>query len=111
MPVMVVSARGSEAEKVRALWAGADDYVVKPFGLLEVLARVDVLLRRPAPGRALADRSAIAWARSRSTSPPGAACVPGTVALRPKEFDLLVALCRARGAVVSRGDLLNWGLG
>ena len=46
VPVMVVSARGSETEKVRALRAGADDYVVKPFGLMEVLARVHALLRR-----------------------------------------------------------------
>ena len=46
MPVMVLSARGGEAEKVRALRAGADDYVVKPFGLMEVLARVHALLRR-----------------------------------------------------------------
>ena len=52
MLVMVVSARGSEAEKVRALQAGADDYVVKPFALMEVLARVHALLRRTSGDRA-----------------------------------------------------------
>ena len=56
MPVLVLSARGSEAEKVRALRAGADDYVVKPFGLLEVLARVQALLRRSSGERAGAVR-------------------------------------------------------
>ncbi len=108
-----VSARGSETEKVRALRAGADDYVVKPFGLMEVLARVHALLRRVSGDRAgaeqveryrLGDVTIDVPTRSvrRSAEP---------VLLRPKEFDLLVALCRARGAVVSRGVLLNrvWG--
>ncbi len=115
MPVMVLSARGSEAEKVRALQAGADDFVVKPFGLLEVLARVQGLLRRSA------------GARAGASLPEQYACGPVTVdvptrsvwregapvVLRPREFDLLVALCRARGAVVSREQLLNrvWGYG
>ena len=111
--VMVVSARGSEREKVRALRAGADDYVVKPFGLMEVLARVHALLRRGSgdgagPARQeryrLGDVTVDVPTRSvlRSAEP---------VVLRPKEFDLLVALCRARGAVVSRGTLLTrvWG--
>lgn len=115
MPVMVLSARGSEAEKVRALQAGADDFVVKPFGLLEVLARVQGLLRRATGTGAGA------------TLPEQYACGPITVdvptrtvwrdgaevLLRPREFDLLVALCRARGGVVSREQLLSrvWGYG
>lgn len=113
MPVMVLSARGSEAEKVRALKAGADDYVVKPFGLLEVLARVQALLRRPA-GHIAADGrpeqyrfdEVVIDVATRSVTRRGT-----IVPLRPKEIDLLIALCRARGAVVSRGDLLNrvWG--
>jgi DNA-binding response OmpR family regulator len=115
MPVMVVSARGSEAEKVRALKAGADDFVVKPFGLMEVLARVHALLRRtsgdrtgavPAEHYRLGEITVDVPTRSvRRADMP--------VVLRPKEFDLLVALCRARGAVVSRAALLNrvWGYG
>ena len=115
MRVMVVSARGSEAEKVRALRAGADDYVVKPFGLLEVLARVHALLRRTSGDRVGtpgAERYRLGEITvdvpTRSVRRAGHA-----VALRPKEFDLLVALCRARGAVVSRAALLNrvWGYG
>ncbi len=113
MPVLVLSARGSEAEKVRALRAGADDYVVKPFGLLEVLARVQALLRRSSGERGgvgTPERydlgEVVVDVPTRSVSRSGE-----PVVLRPREFDLLVALCRARGAVVSRGDLLNrvWG--
>ncbi len=113
MPVMVLSARGSESEKVRALKAGADDYVVKPFGLLEVLARVQALLRRPAgsvPGDGRPEQyqcdGIVVDVATRTVLRDGTA-----VSLRPKEIDLLIALCRARGAVVSRGDLLNrvWG--
>ncbi len=113
MPVMVLSARGSEAEKVRALKAGADDYVVKPFGLLEVLARIEALLRRP-PGNLGAEGRPEQYGfglvgidvATRSVTRGGT-----VVSLRPKEIDLLIALCRARGAVVSRSDLLNrvWG--
>ncbi len=113
MPVMVLSARASEAEKVRALKAGADDYVVKPFGLLEVLARVQALLRRPSSGAGADGRpeqyrfgEVVIDVATRTVGRAGA-----IIPLRPKEIDLLIALCRARGAVVSRGDLLNrvWG--
>jgi DNA-binding response OmpR family regulator len=111
MMVMVVSARGSEAEKVRALAAGADDYVVKPFGLMEVLARVQALLRRsPNGGPGRAERYRVGEV---AIEVPTRTVLRGTipVPLRPKEFDLLVALCRAHGAVVGRQDLLNrvWG--
>ena len=115
MPVMVVSARGSEAEKVRALRAGADDYVVKPFGLMEVLARVHALLRRVSGDRAGAGREEHYRLGSITIDVPTRSVRRGAepVMLRPKEFDLLVALCRARGAVVSRAALLNrvWGYG
>jgi two-component system, OmpR family, alkaline phosphatase synthesis response regulator PhoP len=105
MPVMVVSARGSEAEKVRALRAGADDYVVKPFGLMEVLARVHALLRRVSGDRAGVGREERYRLGSVTIDVPTRSVRRGAepVVLRPKEFDLLVALCRARGAVVSRG--------
>ena len=112
--VMVVSARGSEAEKVRALRAGADDYVVKPFGLLEVLARVHALLRRASGERGGAPSEHYRLGEIAIDVPTRSVNRGGEpVVLRPKEFDLLVALCRARGAVVSRGDLLNrvWGYG
>jgi len=112
-PVLVLTAKGEEADKVRGLRMGADDYVTKPFGLLELLARVEALLRRTQPARGSASAPAVerfgtievnvaARTVSRASQP---------VELAPKEFDLLLALLRARGAVVSRLQLLRgvWG--
>lgn len=115
VPVLVLSARGSEAEKVRALRAGADDFVVKPFGLMEVLARVHALLRRvPGNGAGAEREERYELGDVRVDVPMRSVRREGrAVVLRPREFDLLVALCRARGAVVSRNELLNriWGYG
>ncbi|OLC03302.1 MAG: hypothetical protein AUH78_22285 [Gemmatimonadetes bacterium 13_1_40CM_4_69_8] len=113
MPVLILTARGEEADKVRGLRLGADDYVTKPFGVLELLARVEALLRRTAPptggnGGAPPERfgdiEVIPASRTvlRAGQP---------VPLTPKEFDLLVALLRRRGAVATRLELLRevWG--
>jgi two-component system, OmpR family, alkaline phosphatase synthesis response regulator PhoP len=113
MPVLILTARGEEADKVRGLRLGADDYVTKPFGVLELLARVEALLRRAAPpdprnGGAAPERFAdIEVVRaSRSVLRNGR-----PVPLTPKEFDLLLALLHRRGAVASRMELLTevWG--
>ena len=114
VPVLILTARGDEADKVRGLRLGADDYVTKPFGVLELLARVEALLRRAGnglrPGRPdgkverfgdiEVDPSTRAVRRR-------AADVP----LTPMEFDLLLALLRRKGAVASRLELLKevWG--
>jgi two-component system alkaline phosphatase synthesis response regulator PhoP len=106
MPVLILTARGEEADKVRGLKLGADDYVTKPFGLLELLARVEALLRRnvrralDAFGDVEIDRA------TRTVTRAGAA-----VELAPKEYDLLLALFDRDGAVVSRLDLMRrvWG--
>ncbi len=111
MPVLILSARGEEVDKVRGLRLGADDYVTKPFGLMELLARVEAILRRGEPD-ALAPDESIAIAnltistRTRSVHKDGEA-----VELTPKEFDLLLELVRHNGAVVSRIDLMKtvWG--
>ena len=109
-PILVLTARGEEADKVRGLRLGADDYVTKPFGAMEFLARVDALLRRarlspPAPvldrfGEVEVNRAARTVKRNGNP-----------VALTPKEFDLLIALMDRAGSVVSRADLLSavWG--
>jgi len=109
-PILVLTARGEEADKVKGLRLGADDYVTKPFGAMELLARVEALLRRsrlsaPAPvldhfGEVEVNRAA------RTVKRRG-----DPVALTPKEFDLLIALMDRAGAVVPRGDLLSavWG--
>jgi two-component system alkaline phosphatase synthesis response regulator PhoP len=112
-PVLILSARGEETDKVLGFHLGADDYVAKPFGLLELLARVDALLRRASTARS-------------KNKLPGAVTFgdvqvdPGThtvhrrgeeVSLRPKEYDLLIALLERGGQVASRGELLEevWG--
>ena len=109
-PVLIMTALGTEGEKLRGFALGADDYVVKPCGLLEILARVRALLRRGAPAAtsrravALGDLAVDFDAREVRR---GAEVLP----LRPKEFDLLAALLRHRGKVVSRDALLRevWG--
>ena len=111
IPVLILTARDEEADKVLGLRLGADDYVTKPFGVLELLARVEALLRRTQSlrdaqsdivtfGAVRVDR------RSRSVTRGG---VP--VSLTPKEYDLLLALCARDGGVVARADLLEevWG--
>lgn len=112
MPVLILTARGEESDKVRGLRLGADDYVTKPFGVLELLARVEALLRRSTPGNgtvaSLPDRfgEIDVIPASRSVTRQGQ-----PVPLTPKEYDLLLALLKRRGAVATRLELLTevWG--
>ena len=112
-PIIVLSARGEESEKIAALDLGADDYVAKPFGIGELLARIRVALRSAVHGE----------------GPPATVLACGDLAvdldahrvtrageqvkLTPKEFDLLVALLRAAGRVLTHRALLArvWGTG
>jgi DNA-binding response OmpR family regulator len=106
MPILILTARGEEADKVRGLRLGADDYVTKPFGLLELLARVDVLLRRTTR------RSIERFGEVEVDPAVRTVTLRGRpVDLAPKEFDLLVALLGRDGSVVSRLALLRevWG--
>lgn len=113
-PVLILSARGEEADKLRGFRYGADDYVTKPFSLLELLARVDALLRRSRAG-GVPDAAAAEVERfgdvevvlsTRSVRKRG-----HEVSLPPKAYDLLVALLERRGKVTSRMELLRavWG--
>lgn len=113
LPVLILTARGEEADKVRGLRLGADDYVTKPFGVLEFLARVEALLRRArvpetAPAFPPVDRLGDIEV-DRPTRSIRRAGQP--VALAPKEFDLLLALLARKGAVASRLELMTevWG--
>jgi len=112
-PVLLLTARGAEADKVRGLRGGADDYVTKPFGVLELLARVDALLRRTSGPAIPADEGvSFAFGRVEVDVARRAVLRDGAeVGLTPKEFDLLLALLRADGAAVSRGALMRevWG--
>lgn len=113
-PVLLLTAKGEEFDKVRGLRLGADDYVTKPFGLLELLARVEALLRRTQPPLAPAN-DAHEIHHFGNVEVDAAACTvrraSESVELAPKEFSLLLALLRARGAVVSRLHLMRevWG--
>ena len=117
MPVLILTARSQEVDKVMGLRLGADDYLTKPFGVLELLARVEALLRRTrGPAHARADAPADAapdggWETygdlrlhraSRTLLKRGQ-----HVELSPKEFDLLVALVDRRGRNVARLELLR----
>jgi DNA-binding response OmpR family regulator len=116
-PVLILSAKGEEADKVRGFRSGADDYVTKPFGLLELLARVSALLRRSTPGSAAdgsAERPVTLPAFDDIVFDPSARRVfrgDTPVPLTPKEYDLLLALLRQPGAALSRVQLLRevWG--
>ena len=109
MPVLILTARGEEADKVQGFRLGADDYVVKPVGVLEFLARVEALLRRSQP-RSQAGPVRVGALEidedRRSVSVSG-----DEIDLSPLEFDLLTTLAQRRGSLVSRAELLKevWG--
>ena len=111
LPVLILTAKGEEADKVRGFRLGADDYVTKPFGLLELLARVERLLRR-SPGKREADVAVTRFGAIEVDASARAVRRDGRlVPLTPKELDLLIALLDARGRAVSRLELLRevWG--
>jgi two-component system KDP operon response regulator KdpE len=108
-PIVVLSARGAQAEKVTALDAGADDYVTKPFGMDELLARIRSALRRAAPTDTVAviatEAFTIDLASKRLTTGDG------EVRLTPTEWHLLEILARNPGKLISQRRLLRevWG--
>ena len=112
VPVLIMSALGTEDEKVRAFSLGADDYVVKPCGLREILARVRALLKR-APANAGIGQPTVVRIGDLAIDTGAREVRRGNtvLALRPREFDLLAALVRHRGRVVSQATLLSevWG--
>jgi DNA-binding response OmpR family regulator len=111
-PVIMLTAKGEEIDKVLGLEMGADDYITKPFGLRELLARVKAVLRRYEGGPASAPASTVslgnaeidfhAYTATRSGKP---------VTMTPKEYDVLKFLWQHRNQVVSREQLLTnvWG--
>ena len=112
VPVLMLTARGDELERVRGLQAGADDYVVKPFGKQELVARVQALLRRAAQGTPTEEQESYAdaylsidWGQRRVT------VGDREVQLTPLEFRLLSTFVRNPRLVLSRDQLLElvWG--
>jgi len=124
VPIIMLTAKGEEIDKVVGLEVGADDYVTKPFGRRELLARIRALLRRadyPGGEERVQDPSADSPAPARSELVAGPLridqagrrvnCRGQDLELQPKQFDLLTYLVRNRGTVLTRDQLLHnvWG--
>ncbi len=112
VPIMMLTARTAETDKVKGLELGADDYLTKPFGMRELVARVRALLRRAegqtagSTERPISIDYLLIRPRERRVERDGR-----PVGLRPREFDLLLFLARHRGQVFTRDQLLErvWG--
>ena len=112
-PVLVLTARGEEADRVFGFRLGADDYVTQPFSLSELMERVKAILRRTQGSAHQAAHPPVERFGTVEVNPASRTVTRAgeAVSLTPKEFDLLLALIRRRGAVASRLELLKevWG--
>jgi DNA-binding response OmpR family regulator len=106
VPILVITARGSEADRVIGLELGADDYLVKPFGFRELVARIRAVLRRSAEP-ALTTPAQVLGALTIDRRSRRVLVAGSEVALSPKEFDLLALLAEDPGAVVTRQTILE----
>jgi two-component system KDP operon response regulator KdpE len=112
MPIVVLSARGQEKDKIAALDLGADDYVAKPFAVGELLARIRAALRRAAPLAADGADAVIRFGTVQADFEKRVITVGGEeVHLTPNEYKLLQVLIKHAGRVVTQRQLLNevWG--
>jgi two-component system, OmpR family, KDP operon response regulator KdpE len=109
MPILVLSAIGEEVEKIRALNAGADDYVTKPFGPGELVARLNAVLRRAAAARD--EPTIVVGELELDLAAHSVAQAGKPVHLTPTEFELLSTLARNRGRLMTHTTLLRevWG--
>ncbi len=109
VPIIMITAKGEEVDKVVGLEVGADDYVVKPFGFRELLARIRAVTRRTSLHN---DRNAASAGPLTIDGPARRATLDGSeLELTPKEFDLLFLLAREAGTVVSKQQIFEdvWG--
>lgn len=113
VPIIMLTALGGEGDRVAGLDTGADDYMPKPFGMRELLARVRALLRRTAPQLTEAPNAAVVVAGDLDLDPERRETTRDgkVVRMKPKEFDLLLFFAQHRGRVFSREQILNevWG--
>jgi DNA-binding response OmpR family regulator len=113
-PIMMLTSHSEESDKVLALELGADDYVTKPFGVLELMARTKALLRRGENTQPIeVEKSIITFKELTIDAVKRKACIQGDrLDLTPKEFDLLLLLATNPGKTFSRNDLLDmvWGV-
>ncbi|MCM1182485.1 MAG: response regulator transcription factor [Roseburia sp.] len=108
MPVIYLTARDDVFSKVHGLKAGAEDYIVKPFEVLELLVRMEKVLKRTGRGRErLQIRDVVIDLKEHSVTKAGA-----RIPLKPMEYELLVALAQSRNVAFSRDELLDrvWGV-
>ena len=113
VPIIMLTARGQEADRVLGLKLGADDYITKPFSFLELVARIEAVLRRSsAPGQAPVDMQDHQFGDVRIDFRHHEATKNGRpMVLSPREFMLMAYLVAHRGAVITREQLLDavWG--
>jgi DNA-binding response OmpR family regulator len=111
VPIIILTARGTEVDKIVGLESGADDYIVKPFGLGEFLARVRVQMRRPAPDRRSRQDEIVSNDLKVDLTGRRVFLGDDEIKLSNKEFDLLTELMQNKNAVLSRDLILTkvWG--
>jgi DNA-binding response OmpR family regulator len=112
VPILMLTARDDDVDKIIGLEVGADDYLTKPFNPRELVARVKSILRRTAPARRTLESAALSHGELLIDAGRREVTVAGTeVQLAPKEFDLLWELLDHRGLVLTRDQLLErvWG--
>lgn len=111
LPVIMLTAKGSEYDKVMGLESGTDDYVSKPFGMMELLARVKALLRRTEDLRPAQESRYVIGDLTVNQKRHEVLVKGEAVTLTKKEFDMLCYLLENRGMVLTRDQLLNqiWG--
>ncbi len=112
VPIIIVTAKDSEADKVTGLELGADDYVTKPFSVRELISRVRALLRRSRMGAPAADLEVLAGGPVQMDVARHEVNVNGSVVdFTPKEFELLEVLLRRKGRLLTREHLIEevWG--
>jgi len=112
VPIIVISARSDETDRVVGLELGADDYVTKPYSARELVARIRAVLRRRSDAEPVAEEAVLEAGPVRMDVERHVVSVDGeTVALPLKEFDLLEYLLRNAGRVLTRGQLIDrvWG--
>jgi DNA-binding response OmpR family regulator len=113
IPILMLTARSDTTSKVRGLDAGADDYVVKPFDMAELLARVRALIRRSQGSRHVPSTQVIRFGRYEvNLETLEATSNVGRIALTEKEAKLMALFARHRGETLSRADILEevWGM-
>jgi DNA-binding response OmpR family regulator len=107
-PIIVITARGEEADRVRGLELGADDYVVKPFGFRELIARIGAVTRRYEAGRGGAAATTVTNGPLDIDRRTRRACMDGEeLTLTRKEYDLLLFLAEDPGALRTRDEILE----